>query len=74
MSAGRLFSPDGDGVGLLEEGESSGPGDRWPPHCDMNERTAGKYVSQGWPSCKAGARHSKGRRFKLRQVRRVEEW
>lgn len=42
MFAGRRFSPDGDGVGLLDEGESSGPGDRWPPHCDMKERTAGR--------------------------------
>ena len=50
MFRGRRFSPDGDGVGLFDvEGESSGPGDRWPPHCDINERTGGKHVSQGWP-------------------------
>jgi hypothetical protein len=77
MFAGRLFSPDGDGVGRLEEGGSSGPGDRWPPHCDMNERTAGKYVSQAWLASKAGVRQVRGSPFQdrqwrhRRQVRRV---
>lgn len=58
MFGGRLFSPDGDGVGLFDGGESSGPGDLWPPHWDMNESTAGKYVSQGWPQLQ-GRREAK---------------
>lgn len=34
------LSPDGDGVGLPDEGGASEVGDRGgAPHCDMNERT-----------------------------------
>lgn len=40
--SGRLSAPGGEGVGRLEEGESLG---EWCAHCDMNERTVGRYVS-----------------------------
>ena len=62
----RALSPDGDGVGLFEGGDSSGPGDRLSRHSDINERTGGRrHVSHGLRSSAAGARQSKGLPFQV---------